>query len=269
MASRPERGRRPAHRALAALGAAAALAAAGCGKADLATDTSTTAGGQTPRAATKQAARPQPPPAVRPAHRLSAARAAAFARAVVLTAADVPGARAAPSSSPSSAREREATTCGGRTTPTIGEARSPELERGSGLDRESLSSSVQVLRDARSVERDLSGTATAGGLRCYERVLRRSLQKEADPNVRLLGIRVAPVHVTVDGAGEASGIRILARVGVPSAAAVVRLYVDALSVPYGPAEIDLYATSFVQPVAVRTEQELLQLLHERASRQRL
>ena len=100
-------------------------------------------------------------------------------------------------------------------------------------------------------------------------MLKRSLEQETDPNVRLLGIRVAPVHVTIAGAGVASGIRIQARVGVPSASAVVPLFVDALTIHYGPAEIDLYATSFVQPVAQRTEQELLKLLHDRATRARL
>jgi hypothetical protein len=264
MARRPER-------ALIALGALAALAAAGCGKSNLAeTTTSATAStAATNTLAGKQAQAPAKPGTNAPGHAPSAARSTAFARAVTLTAADVPGARTAPRASPSTQREREATSCGGRTTPAVGEARSPEFQRGKGLDRESLSSSVEVLRDARTVERDLSGTPSAGGLRCYERVLERSLQKETDPNVRLLSVKVSPLHMTVDNAGTARGIRILARVGVPSAAAVVPLYVDALSVPYGPAEIDLYATSFVQPVAARTEQQLLQLLHERATHEKL
>lgn len=50
---------------------------------------------------------------------------------------------------------------------------------------------------------------------------------------------------------------------------VVRLFIDALSFGYGPAEIGLYATSFVQPEPLRTEQELLTLLRERAELQRL
>ena len=56
---------------------------------------------------------------------------------------------------------------------------------------------------------------------------------------------------------------------MPGAGVVVRLFVDALTLPYGPAEIDLFGTSFVQPVAARTEQELLALLHERALAQQL
>ncbi len=49
----------------------------------------------------------------------------------------------------------------------------------------------------------------------------------------------------------------------------MRLFVDAITLPYGPAEIDLFGTSFVQPVPVRTEEELLTLLHQRALAQKL
>jgi hypothetical protein len=247
---------------------AGVLAAAGCGKSNL---PSTGTAAAPPATRSVQAARaPARPTETVPLRRpLTAARAAAFARAVQLTAADVPGAHPAARSKTPAAREREAARCGGRTAPTIAGGRSPELQRGRGLDRESVSSSVEVLRDQRSVEKDLTYTQTGGGLRCYEQVLRRSLHEESDPNIRLLGVQVAPLHVTVPGAGPARGIRILARVAVPGAGVVVRLFVDALSIPYGPAELDLYGTSFVQPVAVRTEEQLLTLLHERARHQRL
>jgi hypothetical protein len=200
---------------------------------------------------------------------LTPARAAAFAHAVQLTGSDVPGAQEAPSSKTPTAREREAAQCGGRPAPPVGSGHSPEFQRGHGLERETISSSVEVLRNARSVEQNLSGSKSAGGLRCYERVLAKSLQSEADPNIKLLGVSVAPLRVSVAGAGRAEGLRILARVGVPSARAVVKLYVDAVTLPYGPAEIDFFGTSFVQPVADRTEQELLTLLHQRALAQKL
>jgi hypothetical protein len=251
--------------AAAVLGAVAVLAA-GCGKSDLA---STSASTPAP-AVTAKAAAPAPEAAPVPVPLpLTPARSAAFARAIQLTTADVPGAHEATRTKPPLAREREAANCGGRSTPTVGGARSPELERGRGLDRETISSSVEVLHDAKSVERDLSYAQTKAGLHCYEHVLSRSLQAEADPNVRLLGVRVAPLAIPLAGVGHAKGIRIVASVGVPGAGAVVRLYVDAISLPYGPAEIDLFGTSFVQPVPERTEQELLELLHARARAHRL
>ena len=59
------------------------------------------------------------------------------------------------------------------------------------------------------------------------------------------------------------------RVGIVGSRLAVALYVDALSLPYGPAELDLYTTSFVQPVALRTQQELLTLMRARALLHRL
>lgn len=245
----------------------AALVLAGCGKADLTTTTATSA----PPARTATVAKaPAPRAATVPVPLpLTPARAAAFAKAVELTGADVPGAHPAHRSKTPLAREREAAQCGGRAVPALAGARSPELQRGGALERESLSSGVEVLRDEKSVERDLAYAQTPAGLRCYERVLSRSLRAEADPNIKIFDVRVAPLSVTVAGAGPARGIRILAHVGVPGAGVVLRLYVDAVSLPYGPAEINLYGTSFVQPIAERTEQELLALLRERARRQKL
>ncbi len=245
----------------------AALALAGCGKSNLATTTA--AAPSTARTATIAKAPARRASAVPLPLPLTAARAAAFAKAVELTGADVPGAHLARRSKTPLAREREAAQCGGRTAPAIGGGRSPELQRGRALERESLSSGVEVLRDQKSVERDLAYAQTPAGLRCYERVLSRSLRAEADPNIKIFDVRVAPLSVTVAGAGPARGIRILAHVGVPGAGVVVRLFVDAVSLPYGPAEINLYGTSFVQPIAERTEQELLALLRERARRQEL
>jgi len=240
----------------------AALVLAGCGKSNLVTNTATVGSAPAPAPAPARTATTAKAPAPRASTvpvplPLTAARAAAFAKAVELTGADVPGAHPARRSKTPLAREREAAQCGGR---------SPEFQRGGALERESLSSGVEVLRDEKSVERDLAYAQTPRGLRCYERVLSRSLRAEADPHIKIFDVRVAPLSVTVAGAGAARGIRILAHVGVPGAGVVVRLFVDAVSLPYGPAEINLYGTSFVQPIAERTEQELLTLLRERARR---
>jgi len=252
----------------------AALVLAGCGKSNLVTNTATVGSAPAPAPAPARTATTAKAPAPRASTvpvplPLTAARAAAFAKAVELTGADVPGAHPARRSKTPLAREREAAQCGGRTAGAVGGGRSPEFQRGGALERESLSSGVEVLRDEKSVERDLAYAQTPRGLRCYERVLSRSLRAEADPHIKIFDVRVAPLSVTVAGAGAARGIRILAHVGVPGAGVVVRLFVDAVSLPYGPAEINLYGTSFVQPIAERTEQELLTLLRERARRQKL
>ena len=98
---------------------------------------------------------------------------------------------------------------------------------------------------------DLAYAASRAGLACYSKVLGKSLSSEQDSHVRLLGVRVGHLRMPV-GTALADGIRITARVGISGSPVTVRLYVDALSLPYGPAELDLYSTSFVQPVAERT-----------------
>jgi hypothetical protein len=253
---------------------AALLVLCGCGKSDLThTSAQNPGGGTAPRATGHAAGRvaPQggPAPAVAVPLPLSAARAARFARAVTLRRVDLPGASPAARSKTPAAQEREAAQCGQRSTPVIGGGRSPNFQRGDGLDRESISSGVEVLSDAGAVQGDLAYSSSRAGLACYAKVLAKSLRGEQDSQVRLLGLHVRHLQLAVGSAGRASGIRIMARVGLTGVPITVSLFVDALSLPYGPAELDLYSTSFVQPVPVRTQQELLGLLRERAQQQRL
>jgi hypothetical protein len=202
---------------------------------------------------------------------ITRARASRFARAVTLTAADLPGSSVTPARGASVAREREAAKCGGHPTLAIGGGQSPEFLRGQGLDHESLSSSVEVLANPQSVHSDLGYTASHAGLTCYAKVLSRSLQEghDADSHIRLLGVHLRKLQVTLAPGRTAVGVRITARVGLVGSRLAVALYVDALSLPYGPAELDLYTTSFIQPVPLRTQQELLSLMRARALLHRL
>lgn len=268
MSCRPER--------LGRAGLAAALLAAislcACGKGDLhraAAEPSQAAqarsGGATPSTGARRRTRPSPPAAEHVAVplALTAARAGGFARAVTLHRADLPGSSPSARSQTPPSREREAQNCGPDAPRAIGGARSPDFQRGAGLDRESISSGVDVLSGARAVRSDLAYAASRAGLACYSKVLGKSLSSEQDSHVRLLGVHVGHLRMPV-GTALANGIRITARVGISGSPVTVRLYVDALSLPYGPAELDLYSTSFVQPVAERTQQDLLTLLRERA-----
>ena len=243
----------------------AAVILCGCGKGAYVHQATT----QTTTQVTTTAARP-PHPAPAPAHPAqtapTAALARAFGRAVELGRTDVTGASAQPPQRNSSAQEREAARCGGRTSEVIGGGRSPDLRRGTGLAREDISSSVEVLRSEAQVRSDLAYTRSRAGLRCYGRVLRNSLGAEERSNIRLTGLRIAPLTIAAGGPEPAAGLRIEARVALKDSPATLRLYSDAISFPYGAAEIDLFATSFVQPEALRTEQELITLLRERARR---
>ena len=261
--------------AVAAL-ALAGLAAAGCGKGEFHRSASVTT------ATAEARLRPRPPsprraPNPGPARGLSVplplaltrARAEAFAREVTLHRADLPGATIAKRSKSSAAQEREAARCGGRQTVALGGASSPDFHRGAGLNRESISSSVQVLHDPAAVAGDLAYASSHAGLACYAKVLGKSLRGEQDTHVRLRGVRVGRVGVTLGPSERASGIRVTADVSILGAGVQVRLFVDALSLPYGPAELDVYSTSFVQPAPERTERELLELLRLRAQQHRL
>lgn len=273
MSSRPE--------LLRCAGSAAALLATvslcACGKSDL---QSTALERSHPSqsgdgAGAASAPRPKPARPSRPAAEhvavplpLTAARATGFAQAVTLHRVDMPGSAPSAKSKTPPSQEREASKCGGRGTRAIGGGRSPDFQRGAGLNRESISSSVDVLRAASAVRSDLSYAASRAGLKCYSKVLGKSLSAEQDSHVKLLGVRVGHLRMPV-GSEQASGIRIAARVGITGTGVTVRLFVDALSLPYGPAELDLYSTSFVQPVAERTQRELLALLRARAQSHRL
>jgi hypothetical protein len=198
--------------------------------------------------------------------KITPARAKSFASAVSLTAADLPGSSPSPPHGASLAREREAAKCGGHPTLAVGGGQSPEFTRGQGLDHESLSSSVEVLADEKSVKSDLGYTGSRAGLTCYAKVLSRSLQEGngSDSHIQLLGVHLRKLRVSLAPGRTAVGVRITARVGLVGSRLAVALYVDALSLPYGPAELDLYTTSFVQPVPLRTQQELLRLMRARA-----
>ena len=158
-------------------------------------------GATTPPARTPKV--PASPPVAVPLA-LTPARAAAFAHAVELTTADVPGAHETARSATPPSREREAAQCGGRAAPTIGTGRSPELERGHGLERETISSSVEVLRDAHSVEVSLSASQTARRDQAATNASSpRASSRKPIPNIKLLGVqrRAAP------GLGRGRGSR--------------------------------------------------------------
>jgi hypothetical protein len=251
-----------------AVAALALLALCGCGKADLHRASAQPSGRErTPRAAAPS--RRAPAEAVAVPLALTAARASSFSRAVSLRRVDLPGAVSSARSPTPASQEREAANCGGRPARVLGGGRSPNFQRGVGLDRESISSAVDVLSNASEVRRDLAYAASRAGLECYSKVLGKSLRGEASSRVRLLGVHVAQLGLDVGPLARATGLRITARVGIAGGGITVSLYVDALSLAYGPAELQLYTTSFVQPVPVRTQRELLGLLQARARLQRL
>ncbi len=251
--SRPERA---SLRALALL----AVVAAGCGKSNLIQGPSASVkappGGH---AGPARAPKPPAPAAVAIPLKLTPARAAAFARAVNLTALDVPGSHRAPPT-PSLENGQEESQCGQGEAQAVGGGRSERLERGSALEAESISSTVIVLASAAAAQSDLAYAESPAGLRCYTKLLSRKLARESTADVAIDRVVVQRLKLL----GSASGVRITARISGVKSGLSLGLYVDAVAFQYGPAEVELYATSFVQPVPARTEQELLAVMRARA-----
>lgn len=204
-------------------------------------------------------------PAVAIPLKLTPARADAFARAVNLKPVDVTGSHR--SNRPPSAEDRqeEKEQCSHAEAQAIGGGRSPRLDRGSQLEAESISSSVVVLPSAKAARADLAYDESTAGLHCYSKLLGRKLARESNASVSIGRVLVQQRKLR-DGA---AGIRITARISGVQSGLALSLYVDALAFQYGPAEVELYATSFVQPVATRTEQELIDLMRARARLGRL
>ncbi len=261
--SRPDRiprGNRPATLLLAGL---AGLALGACGKSDL-NEQARAISPKVPR----QSALPTHSGTVRIPLALNASRATRFANEVNLKLADVIGARIEQRTS-NPEEEREAGKCGSGDSVPLGGGRSPKLDRGSGLEHEMISSSVVVLHDERAARADFGYASSRAGLQCYANVLRKSLSGNASTGVQVGRVRLRRMQLQGPEATPSTGIRITARVGASTGGLSVPLYIDAVGFLYGPAEIEIYATSFVQPEPQRTEQQLLTLLDERARLHRL
>ena len=258
---------RPEHGAglLAALVLAAS--AAGCGKSDLVHERDAHRAAA-PASAGHVAARPRQAPVPVPL-RLSFARAGAFARAVNLSAVDFPGSHLTPRNASLENQQEEAPGCSHGAALPLGGGRSPKLERGSALETESISSSVIVMPSAGAARSDLAYTDSSAGLACYSKLLSRKLAGESSSRVHIGHISVGRLNTGSPLGVPTYGLRIRADISAGASGVTIGLYVDAIAFDYGPAEIQLYATSFVQPVAVRTENELLELMLARARLARL
>ena len=256
----------PERRATLALALAVAMLA-GCGKANLPSGVPAGAA-RIPAARSGRPARAPVPARVAVPLRLTAARASDFARAVNLRAVDVPGARPGPRSAESQEGRQEAAICSHGEALPVGGGRSAKLERGSGLEAESISSSVVVMPSVRAARADLAYADSRPGLACFTRVIRRKLERESSSTVAIGHVAVAPLTVG-SGATRAMGLRIAAELSGVRSGLGLGLFVDVLGFDYGPAELELYATSFVQPTPTRTEEELLALMRARARRSRL
>jgi hypothetical protein len=260
MRARPRRRAGPAAAALALLAACSLLAACGKGGQPQQTATATASG------ATRAPAAPgrgQP---------LTDAQAAAFARAVNLTAADLPGFSASTKSqrpeTPSEKRlEAQLQRClgghvgGGESGGKPPEERSQEFTHRGTVLRDTVSSAVSFSRSAVQAARDLAALRSARTRACLSRYLNGLLRS------RLGGSdlkRVSLAQGTPPAPGTSGGFawRITAYANVRGLS--VPLYLDILGFVYGPAQVRLISSGVLVPFPASAQEHLYTTLLERA-----
>jgi hypothetical protein len=235
----------------------ASLALAACGK-----------GGATTTIVTTHSAGTGARPPAGGANAPSVQRARAFARAVNLTADDVPGfkpnERHSEHTRAERRLEREMLSCAG-----LAGAKQAVLEEGSksfqlkqGVIDLSVSSEVTVEPNPRTALSALAAIRSAHVRGCFSRYLERAFRAE-----HVSGATVGPVTIQAGtppapGTSGGFGWRVTASFGVRRIR--VPLYLDILGFVDGPSEVTLLSSSVLRPFPAEAQQHLFALLLARA-----
>jgi hypothetical protein len=203
-------------------------------------------------------------------------RALAFAGAVNLTAADVPGFTVSAEHQHDTTQERrlerELLHCvggaGSRTELAEESSKNFELERG--ILQLSVSSQVSVAQTPATAAGELSAIRSAHVQACLSYYVGQLLKSQHYPG----GVTVGPVSI-VSGTPPAHGTtggfgwRVTARLTIPGVAVPVPFYLDILGFVYGPSTVTLFSTGALRPFPAAAQQHLFSLLLSRAKGQRL
>lgn len=248
-------------RGLAALVLAAGVLAS-CGKSSL------TSPGSTASTATA----PQQGPTDKGANKggVTRARALAYARAVNLTTADVPGFTPAPKHKGHSASdrrfERQMTKCAGLSgagaAQAVLEEGSKSFELKHGVIDLSVSSEVTVESSPAAAQRARAALASAHVRGCVARYLEKSLQGEATSGATVGGVTIQAGTPPAPGTGGGFGWRVTASFDVRGIK--VPLYLDVLGFVDGPSQVTLLSSSVLRPFPAEAQQHLYALLLARA-----
>jgi hypothetical protein len=199
---------------------------------------------------------------------LTAARAVAFARAVNLTAADIPGARIVRRSEGhgNPDEQRQLRRCGGTTRPgrKLTETPSPKFTRGAELESEEIRSYVTVLANGRPAVTEFAPLERAVVRECVARILTRRFAEKAVREARWGRFSVSRLPVQAPGADATIGVRVATTLTLTFSEVSVPIYFDVLGFASGPAAVAVSAVSVTQPAPAATEARLLSLLLARA-----
>jgi hypothetical protein len=205
------------------------------------------------------------------------AQAAAYAQAVNLQAADLPGmsVRSPESESPPPNQlGREEERCAGTVNPNLSlvKIHSATFAGAAEAEHEQIRSAVEVMPTATLAARNNAASQSQRALACAARFAPRLLARENAARVHYGPLAITRLPNPLPGAPGSFGIRIAITIlGVPAAIEPTQphLYIDAFGFLSGPAEVDLIATAFPQPVSEEAEARLLSLLYSRAQAHKL
>jgi hypothetical protein len=238
---------------LLALAAALALCTAlgGCGR--------SRAAGHAPRASQRAGIGASP----------TRSQAEAFARAVNLKSADVPGFMASPRHEAETPQEkqlqRRLRACVGRVRVGGGviEDQSASFKFKRGILDFGVSSEVAVARTAASAASELAAIRGERVKRCFSRYLDLLLQSQRHAGARLRPVDIVSGTPPAPGANGSFGWRIIASFTVQRFK--LSLYVDILGFVLGPARVTLVSSGLLRPFPATVQQRLFGLLLARAS----
>jgi hypothetical protein len=234
----------------------------GCGKGGYASTAS--------HASASTSARPGAVTSRAPTH----AQALAFARAVNLTAADVPGFTTTPNHHSESASERrleqELRGCVGaqgsrtlqRPPSTVLEAGSPDFGLRRGILDLSVSSEVSVDETSAEATATLSEIRSARVRACVSHYVSELLKSEHYAGATVVGVSIASGTPPAPGTTGGFGWRVTATLAIRGVH--ISFYLDILGFVYGPAQVTLSSSGTVQPFPAKAEEQLYALLLTRA-----
>jgi hypothetical protein len=203
----------------------------------------------------------------------STQRALAFARAVNLTPADVPGFTPGETRQHDSPREkaleRQMLRCAGAAGPAkaIAEQGSKDFELKHAILDFSVSSEVSVQASTTRASKGLSAIRGARARGCFSRYLQQSFAGQ-----RIKGATLGPVSIQsgtppAPGTSGSFGWRVTATFIVHNVK--VPVYLDFLGFTVGPSEVTLLSTGLIRPFPAEVQQQLFTTLLSRAKAHRL
>jgi len=199
---------------------------------------------------------------------LSKPRALAYARAVNLTAADLPGFTVSSDKESATAKEkqleRELLHCVGPagSAGKLAEASSRNFELSHGILQLSVTSEVSVAQTPAMAARELAAIRSAHVRGCFAHYLGLLLKGQHYGGASVGPVSVASGTPPAPGTAGGFGWRLTATLTIRGLA--VPFYLDILGFVYGPATVSLFSSGAVRPFPAAAEQRLFTLLLHRA-----